>query len=238
MGTAYNANIVTDGLVLCLDAANPRSYPLSGTSWNDLSWNGNNATLVNGPTFNSNNGGSVVFDASDEYGYVSSSGFQSGNNSFSMECWFMWFGGGINNVLFGYGSDTAAHRVPVIAIVSSKFHFEFGSGSGVVSSNTTTQTNTWYHGFAVYDKTTTKVYLNGIFENSTNYSSANIILNGSNGTNAGIGCLFSQYGNITTAPRRYGTFNGSIALLRYYNRPLTPQEIRQNFNATRGRYGY
>ena len=61
MGLSHSPNIVTDGLVLCLDAANPRSYPGSGTSWLDLSGQGNNGTL-NGPTFSNDNSGFLVFD--------------------------------------------------------------------------------------------------------------------------------------------------------------------------------
>ena len=62
MGVAYNSRIITENLVLCLDAANSKSYPGSGTTWTDLSGNGNNATLTNGPTYSSANGGSIVFD--------------------------------------------------------------------------------------------------------------------------------------------------------------------------------
>mgnify|MGYP006213918775 FL=1 len=66
MATLYNPNIVTDGLVLCLDAANKRSYIGSGTAWDDLA-GGNNGTLTNGPTFDAGNGGSVVFDGANDY---------------------------------------------------------------------------------------------------------------------------------------------------------------------------
>lgn len=59
--------IITDGLVLCLDAAGTKSYPGNGTTWTDLSGNGNNGTLINGPTFSSDNGGSLVFDGSNEW---------------------------------------------------------------------------------------------------------------------------------------------------------------------------
>lgn len=55
-------DIITDGLVFCLDAANSKSYPGTGTAWTDLSGNDNNGTLTNGPTFDSSNGGSIVFD--------------------------------------------------------------------------------------------------------------------------------------------------------------------------------
>ena len=67
MGVAYNSRIVTDGLALCLDAANSKSYPGSGSTWTDLSGNGNNATLTNGPTYSSANGGSIVFDGVNDY---------------------------------------------------------------------------------------------------------------------------------------------------------------------------
>lgn len=64
---SYYGGIVTNGLVLALDAAKKDSYPGSGTVWRDISGNGNNGTLTNGPTFNSGNGGSIVFDGVDDY---------------------------------------------------------------------------------------------------------------------------------------------------------------------------
>ena len=67
MGVAYNSKIVTDGLVLCLDAGNSKSYPGTGTTWTDLSGRGNTGTLTNGPTYSSANGGSIVFDGSNDF---------------------------------------------------------------------------------------------------------------------------------------------------------------------------
>jgi hypothetical protein len=244
MGVAYNSKIVTNGLVLCLDAGNRKSYPGSGTAWTDLSGRGNTGTLTNGPTYSSANGGSLGFDGLDDFGSVSSSQFQSGNNPLTMEVWFRWSGNGTNtnNVLFAYGNDAGAHRVPSLYLTPSKFRFEFGSSSGIVDSNTTIQTNTWYQGVGVYNnkqfESTTKVYINGLLENTTSYNSASIDLNGSNGQTAGIGGAFSSFGNVGTgATRRYGTFNGNIALIKYYNRDLTATEIAQNYNALKGRYG-
>ena len=66
MALSHSPLIVTDGLVLCLDAANKKSYSGSGTTWTDRSGNGNNGTLVNGPTFDSGNGGSIDFDGVDD----------------------------------------------------------------------------------------------------------------------------------------------------------------------------
>lgn len=59
--------IVSEGLVLYLDAANSKSYSGTGTTWTDLSGNSNNATLVNGPTYSSLNGGGIVLDATDDF---------------------------------------------------------------------------------------------------------------------------------------------------------------------------
>ena len=73
MGFYRAPQIVTNGLVMYLDAANPKSYPTTGTAWYDRSGNGNTGTLTNGPTFNSGNNGSIVFDGIDDYVSLSSS---------------------------------------------------------------------------------------------------------------------------------------------------------------------
>ena len=67
MSTRYNPSIVRDSLLLYLDAANTKSYPGSGTTWYDLSGNNKNPTLTNGPTFNSDNLGSIVLDGTNDY---------------------------------------------------------------------------------------------------------------------------------------------------------------------------
>lgn len=76
MASSIAPNIVTDGLVLYLDAANTKSYPGSGTTWTDIAA-GNNGTLNNGPTFNSSNSGNIVFDGSDDYAITPSISFRT-----------------------------------------------------------------------------------------------------------------------------------------------------------------
>ena len=66
-GSTVVGGIITDGLVLYVDAGNTDSYPGSGTTWTDISTNSNNGTLTNGPTFDSGDGGSIVFDGTDDY---------------------------------------------------------------------------------------------------------------------------------------------------------------------------
>ena len=80
--------IITDGLVMHLDAAQLRSYPTTGTTWTDLSGNGNNGTLINGPTFNSGNGGSIVFDGVNDYVTGFNSISINTTSSFAIEFWF------------------------------------------------------------------------------------------------------------------------------------------------------
>ena len=74
MAGASGPDLVQNGLVLALDASDRNSYPGSGTTWRDMSGNSNNGTLTNGPTFNSANGGSIVFDGSDDYAQITTSG--------------------------------------------------------------------------------------------------------------------------------------------------------------------
>ena len=75
MGLSHSPRIVTDGLVFCVDAGDKMSYPGAGTTWTDLSKNRNNGTLTNGPTFNSANGGSIVFDGTNDYANMSNFNF-------------------------------------------------------------------------------------------------------------------------------------------------------------------
>ena len=88
MGAAAGPNVVEDGLVLALDAGNTKSYPGSGTTWTDLSGKDNNGTLTDGPTFNSANGGSIVFDGTnDQINCGSSDDFAFGTGDFTIEFW-------------------------------------------------------------------------------------------------------------------------------------------------------
>ena len=87
MGLSHSPRIVTDGLVFCVDAANKRSYPGVGTTWTDLTANKNNGTLTNGPTFDSANGGSIVFDGTNDYVDLGSSLSISTSSPFSVEFW-------------------------------------------------------------------------------------------------------------------------------------------------------
>ena len=89
MSNQYGPRIVTNGLVLCLDAGNNKSYPGSGTVWNDLSGNNFNGILTNGPTYSPSSGGGIVFDGVNDYislGSVLNNSFTG--LSFSFFCYY------------------------------------------------------------------------------------------------------------------------------------------------------
>jgi len=83
-------NIVTNRLVMYLDAANTTSYPFpyTGSSWFDLTGNLRNATLFNGPTFSSANSGSIVFDGVNDFGRLPEFNGLQPSAELTLEVWF------------------------------------------------------------------------------------------------------------------------------------------------------
>jgi hypothetical protein len=235
-----SSGYTTNGLVLNLDAGNYASYPTTGTKWVDISGSYNNGDLINGPTWSSATGGTFTFDGTDDYGSFPTNNLPLGNSEISFDCWIRW--GGLFSTIYGefvmgYGDDSGPNKVPVILInTSNQARFEFGSGAGAVISSSTISPNSWVNITATYNKSSTKIYLNGVLNGTTSYSSANITPNGSNGYNGGIGTLFSVYGN-KNSPSRYGSFSGNISSVRIYNVALSDSQVLQNYNALKGRFG-
>lgn len=219
--------IVTNGLILYLDAGNSKSYPTTGTTWYDRSGNGNNGTLVNGPTFNTGSGGSIVFDGVDDY--VSLSNITGVN--FTLSCWInttatsltgtdAYQGNGIIwSDVMGIANDF------VLAILNNKASWFTGDAGTSINGTTTINTGAWFYLTVVKNggNSTKQLYVNSISE-GTGASSANAL---TSNPNIAIG------GN--TLDGRY--FNGNIANTQIYNRALSVTEILQNFNATKSRYG-
>jgi len=234
MGVNYNTSIVTDGLVLCLDAANKRSYPGSGTTWFDLSGNGNNGTLVNGVGFNGDNGGGLVFDKINDHINVTPI---NRTTTMSFEVWF-----NTSSVSTDFATRqylyTQQRNPPVMAgftymerqgvmISGSVLQVQYLSVTNNANSlvgTTILSPNVWYCVSVVIDGTNNKIFLNGVLEDINSAPAALVTVN-----QAFVGRRGDAQGD--------DFFGGKIAIVRDYNRALTPQEIRQNFNATRSRYG-
>jgi hypothetical protein len=221
MSLGHGSNIVRDGLVLHLDAANVKSYSGSGTTWSDLSGNGVDGTFVNGVGFSSENKGSMVFDGIDDYASVF-------NISQILEYTFMfnirWLSSIGDRRPFGlqqYGTYTVHNPNNV------GYHFNPRDGldsTTTLSSGVNVGFGNWID-VAVSESRTSdvsKIYINGTLRNSFSRIS----------TNGFVGTV-----NFGAQKIPFNYANSNISRFILYNRVLSDHEVRQNFEATRGRYG-
>lgn len=220
MALFHSPSIATSGLVLCLDAGNTRSYPGSGTTWADLSGNGNTGTLVNGPTYNSSNVGSIVFDGSNQYAIASGSGGWGFGQNGTVEQWVYVNGNsGTNDRFWCVNNNTTSLDA---CLNGSSYNVYFHGGP--VGTTTTIPQGVWTHLVVTYTGGAIKVYFNSVEQGLTGTTTGYNITNN--------GQLFiARY---TSPPYE---LNGRISSMKIYNRSLTSSEVRQNFNALRGRYG-
>ena len=233
MGLSHSPKIVTNGLVLALDAANNKSYPGSGTTWSDLSNTGKNLTLTNGPTFSAANLGSIVFDGTNDYAGVNPV------SAFNIYCISMWFKPTtiINSAsaakslihfkssigkYIGFGPVTTRVSNEYITIVQ-----EPGDKRTAVNDGGSLSAGTWYNIVFNYESSQYNIYINNTLKSTTIGSSTGnvplitdpdfIYLNSYEGT--------SDY------------LDSSLSMCMIYNRALTATEMLQNYNATKGRFG-
>jgi hypothetical protein len=228
MGVGYNPKIVTDGLVLCLDAANRKSYPGSGTTWTDLSGRGVNGTLTNGPTFDTGNSGSIVFDGTNDFVNVDSQLITT-NTSFTICCsvyFTNWSDNSFKPLIDGgnLGSGTTSWTLSK----NTSNELFIAVNSGYISLNPSISNNTWYHVTATATAGTPyvlKLYINGIERTPTSTVNSNSLTVASQP----IRIFASSFSAIYTA--------GRASNVQIYNRALSAIEVQQNFNSLRGRYG-
>ena len=222
MAVSAGPDVIENGLVMCLDAGNRRSYPGTGTAWNDVCLT-NNGTLFNTPTYSNSNNGVLSFDGTDDYGTVTND-ISSGTSDFAVSVWV-------------YKTE----------IVSNRYIWDFGANGGTLSSGTAVtpgfryynptigiagplytsgpvhNINTWYNIVVSRISSVTSIYSNGSF-----------VVSGSDTGNIGSwGTTF----NIA----RYGgggfVLQGNISCIMVYkNKGLNQEEILKNFNALRGRF--
>jgi hypothetical protein len=234
MAIAYNTSIVRNGLVLYLDAANRRSYSGTGTAWNDLSGNGNNGTLVNGPTYNSDNMGNIALDGVDDYVNVSNpQSLNPGTNSFSINAWVKQNDTGYNGIVEARGASlhgillllnyTVAGQLTLFVNTTTD-----GSQNVYLSTvSTFGDVGVWMNICAVVNRSTEQIdfYKNGVKQGS----SVSITSGGS----VDPGGEYKYWiGGDLGGPES----NASFSVIQQYNRVLSVTEIQQNFNALRGRY--
>jgi len=229
MGAAAGPNVVEDGLVLALDAGNTKSYPGSGTTWTDLSGQGNTGTLTNGPTYSSADGGAIVFDGSNDYVSETSAlsdSFLQGNWTISFWVNFDTISTGNFNtdrILLHHGSRNNSNGLHLVQRGSS---FLLGLyGDDLAGTANTASTGIWYNVTFTLNNTTRlkQIYINGSLDNSHTGSSAYV----GSGSNTRIGGDVLSFGN---------TLDGKMSNIVAYSRVLSASEVEQNYNALKGRY--
>ena len=236
MGVYGGPEVAEDGLVLCLDAGNPKSYPGSGTTWTDLSGNGNTGTLVNGVSYSGTDGGSLSFDGVNDYISTQNYDLDFGTQSFSLCALVNSNSISSAQKIINKGQSTSFPSGTVgysIRFFNSAARFSVWDGTNLANiSSSTLQSNTWYHIVGVCNRTTgsSDLYINGLLINSANIQS--------------LGSISIPEAELTIGNLERGSyaadnefFNGKISNVQIYNKILTSQEVQQNFNATRSRFG-
>ena len=225
MATQYaNGKIVTDGLVLCLNAADKNSYPGSGTTWTDISGNENHVTLTNGPTWNS--AGYFTNDVDSYFTGNGTSSIPTGNSSYTMIVWARQNGnwGGAYGLISigGYGTTNQSNALRTLGSGVGTFHHYWWANDLSISSNTANiGTNDWFMAAASFDGTTRRVWLNGISQSSD--------------TPVGHNVTSTTIQISKTVSTEYQL--GDMAAAYIYNRALSTVEMLQNYNAQKSRFG-
>ena len=213
------SGIVTSGLVLHLDAGNAASYPGTGTTWTDLSVNGNNGTLVNGPTYSSANGGSIVFDGTSHKvdcgnaaslqitvgtisAWINATTGNSGYNGIITKqlAWGLFV---YNNVLIAYDWGNSSNRSTGVTVGNDTWKYvamSFTQTIGTPSNNAI-------------------IYINGSAVLTTTVKHVN------------------QTVQVTTDGNAIQCMAGKISQIAIYNRVLSSTEVTTNYDALRARYG-
>jgi hypothetical protein len=227
-----NSNIITNGLVLNLDARESRSYPGSGTIWTDLSGQGNNGTLVNGVGYNSSDGGSLVFDGvNDSVNIPVSSSLQS--QTFTFDIWFKLNtvpAGGSPLLMSHYQGSGTVSGLTVFAYQGQYwFQTRFNNSCCQNLVVGTASTNTWVNFCGTYDGSIKRAYLNGVQVGTQSVSGTHSQLN-----NFSIG---NNADNIAVGDYTSSAANGFISSVKYYNRALAAPEILQNYLISSKLYG-
>lgn len=231
-------NVVRNGLVLDLDAANQKSYPGTGTGWSDLTPNGNNGTLTNGPTFNSANGGSIVFDGTNDYtNVVPITGLSS---QISINLWYnKTISPTQSTIICGINSNLGREYNIHLPWSDSIVYWDCGSNGGTDAGNfdrtsksvTLAEYQGW-HNWVFWKNSTSglmKIYRDGQEWHSASGLTKPMV----NTIAINIGRLIS--GDAYPSGLYYD--NCKIANLQIYNRALSAAEILQNYNAQKSRFG-
>ena len=236
MSLSHSPLIVRDGLVLCLDAANPRSYPKSGTTWSDLV-GANNGTMENmtSANYSSDNGGVISFDGANEYCQINNADDLINSLDITVCIWINQHSIHTNT---NFSSQINLFEIPAatsLGIYSSfyltlrsgtvSFRYQKQQNQAQLSPSSSQEINVWRNYIATSDSTSISLYKDGqsLGSNSSTYSFSSFA-GGYNGVRLGEAGYYNNH------------YDGQIGLFQMYNRALTADEVQQNYRATKGRY--
>tara|TARA_R100001509_G_scaffold164991_1_gene144586 strand:- start:1000 stop:1713 length:714 start_codon:yes stop_codon:yes gene_type:complete len=236
MGAFAGPNVIEDGLILALDAGNAKSYPGSGTTWTDLI--GINNASLDGSVYSSFGGGSIEFDGTDDFvdlngkTYIGSGEIETGesNGNYTLEAWI--------NVRSSQGTttnadsiigNTSSHGVGMqVGVSGGNPRINYGARSTSNFYSSQFSYNTWTHVcLSRIAGTSVRSYLNGQFDTST----------GTNNLEVTTGESYSEMRIGNSSSRVTGYYDGYISIVRIYKIGLTDEQVQQNYNALRGRFG-
>jgi hypothetical protein len=233
----YGPQIVRNGLILALDAADKNSYPGSGATWTDLSGNGYNGTLTNSPTFSNSNGGSIIFDGTNDYTSTSLDLSWNNTNSVSISMWIKTGNLSQSKGFLGTGNFEWQFRQGQYAGANSDLVFVYWDNSGnhtngsIPSMSGFFDDTNWKHLTMTWNNSNSTIlfYKNGtqIFSQVYGNPSANRVSSE----------LMQIGGNVYSWDGVGAYWNGSFSNIQTYNRTLSATEVLQNYNATKTRFG-
>ena len=221
MGASGGPNIVHNGLVLGLEAADKNSYPGSGTTWSDLSTVGSNGTIDDNVASSTEAAGCLDFDGTDDT-RVLIGDIGTNHPNWTVSCW--WVSDTTNENTMFHLSSNKSQGFTVWSSANMAYYVTKGGGGTHTGTSHTWSTGRWYH----------------LTLNHT--SSTNVMLTYINGAQVDSDTLddiaaHEEFDQVRIADGAYGEWDGRIANFNIWSRVLTAKEVLQNFNAKRSRFG-
>jgi len=240
VGLAHSPSIVTNGLVLCLDAGNRKSYPGSEMTWTDLSGRDNTATLNGGPTYNSGDGGYIDFAGDNDYALIPYTSTLAPTSQITFEA-------------VAYLSDWNTTRKQRIISKTQVGGWQIGINEDTITAGfvggivylggayrqakvgRSTISPGWHYLSFTCDGRYFKMYIDGV--NVSTYDHGSIASISYSVNNSMMIGAEPGNGNDVLFPSGSTYLLGRVSVVRVYNKGLTEAEVQQNFNALRGRFG-
>ena len=217
--------IVSSGLQLYLDADNPASYPGTGTTWFDLSGQGNDVAMQNSGSisYTSSGGGYFTLVSNGYFNRATTTGIPTGTSAYTMSAWVQLGSGWGGQGIIGIGSSITTNQTNQFRTIGTNALTNYWYGNDLTATSSLSPTTQWFNAVAQWDGTTRKIWVNG-----TQIASA--VATGLN-----VSSSLLQVGATNVGGSE--PLGGRIGQALVYNRALTSTEIQQNYTAVRSRYG-